>query len=509
MESVALRTEAKIRLFPYGIIPFSVFAALVMAFTLFNLWLFSHNFASNTLLLLGEKVKLVFQGDPPLLVNLGFDIPPLPSYLTVIFRNPFLTAALVGGLGVFMLLFKIYQGFTNKLISPWLLVILALYVLVSPPALFLFTQQLPACLLIMLLTQCFHHLYRYEQHRISFDIFMFGMLSTLLFFTEFQTIFLIPFLVAAITAQVAFQGDERLAAAVPFVGLFPVIFFALSWCYMNWLFLGDPFHFIHYWRSVLEPAVPTVAGLAASHDYLFALRKTGAICFANFFLLLPYFVILFRLFVPKPSRCAVSLAVAATPLFLLFIQVITQHTEIKSYFFLIFLTTAVTIWLNNPRETRGKWFNWIFTLSFAVSLFVSILYPQPDYTTREEAMFARVLTGKHAFGTLSRYKDILKALDARGKILMDDTRNYQVVYLASHPERFILPYQGEYELVLAAPYLFARYIIVSRHDIMDRVRGRFPLAPYGVVPHYSLKGTFGNLYLYEVDNSALLRVRAP
>jgi len=387
MESAALKTETRIRLLPYGLIPFSAFAALVITFTLFNLWLFSHDFASNTLLLLGEKVKLVFQGKPPLLVNLGFDMPPLPSYLSVIFRNPFLATAFVGGLAVFMLLFKIYQGFIQRLISPALLIILALYILTSPLSLFLFTQQLPACLLIMLLTQCFHHLYRYQRDKISFDIFVFGMLSTLLFFTEFQTIFLTPLLIFALTTQISSQKDSRLAASIPFVGLFPVIFFALSWCYLNWLFLGDPFHFIAYWRSALEPAIPTAEGLAAAQDSLFALKKTGAICVANFFLLLPYFVILFRLFIPKLSRCAVSLAVAATPLLLLFIQVISQHTEVKSYFFLIFLTTAVTIWLNNPTETHGKWFNKIFTLSFAISFLVSILFPPPHFTTREEHLF--------------------------------------------------------------------------------------------------------------------------
>jgi len=481
----------------------------VITFTLFNLWLFSHDFASNTLLLLGEKVKLVFQGKPPLLVNLGFDMPPLPSYLSVIFRNPFLATAFVGGLAVFMLLFKIYQGFIQRLISPALLIILALYILTSPLSLFLFTQQLPACLLIMLLTQCFHHLYRYQRDKISFDIFVFGMLSTLLFFTEFQTIFLTPLLIFALTTQISSQKDSRLAASIPFVGLFPVIFFALSWCYLNWLFLGDPFHFIAYWRSALEPAIPTAEGLAAAQDSLFALKKTGAICVANFFLLLPYFVILFRLFIPKLSRCAVSLAVAATPLLLLFIQVISQHTEVKSYFFLIFLTTAVTIWLNNPTETHGKWFNKIFTLSFAISFLVSILFPPPHFTTREEHLFTQALQGKTSFGNLTHFKDVLKSVGSRGKILMDDTKNFQIVYLSSRPGRFILPYQGEYELVLAAPYLFSRYIIVSRRDIMDRVRGRFPLAVYGIVPHYTLKGRFGDLFVYEVDDPLALKKIVP
>ncbi len=508
MESVASKPEAKIRLFPHGIILFSVFVALVMVFTFFDLWLFSHDFASNTLLLLGEKSKLVFEGVPPLLVNIGLELPPLPSYLSVIFRNPFVTAAFVGGLGVLMFLFKIYQGFVHKLISPQLLTILALYIMVSPLSIFLFTQQPSACLLIMLLTQCFHHLYRYKEHGISFDIFMFGMLSTLLFFTEFQTIFLIPLFVAAITAQVSFQRDKRLTAAVPFVGIFPVIFFVLAWCYMNWLFLGEPFHFIHHWRSMLAPAVPTVAGLAAAHDYLFALREMGNICFVNFFFLLPYFVILFRLFIPKPSRCAVSFSVAATPLLLLFIQVITQHTEIKSYFLLIFLTTAVTIWLNNPGDIQGKWFKRIFILSFSVSLVVSILPPPPEYTSQEEVMFIQALAGKQNFGNLTHYQELLKSLAPTGKILMDDSRNYQVVYLSSHPERFILPYQAEYEIVLASPYLFARYIVVSRDDIMDRVHGRFPLASYGIIPHYILKGTYGDIFLYEVDNPAFLRVRA-
>jgi len=485
---------------PHGFIPFALFIALVICFAFFNSWLYGHGFASNTLLFLGEKVKLVFEGTPSLLVNLGFDTPPLPSYLTVIFRSPFWATAFVGGLAAFMLLFKIYQGFINKLISTPLLIMLAIYILASPLSLFLFTQQLPACLLIMLLTQCFHHLYRYKRDNISFDLFIFGMLSTLLFFTEFQTVFLIPLLISALTIHVGIHLGRQQAASIPFVGIFPVVFFALSWCYLNWLFLGDPFHFILYWRSVLEPAIPTAEGLAAAHDFSFALRKTIVICGANFFLLLPYFLILIKLFIPRPTRCAVSLAVVATPLLLLYIQVITQQTEIKSYFFLIFLTTSVTIWLNNPQETRGRWFNWMFALSFVISFWVSSFYPPPHYGTMEEKMFARALKGESSYSNLTQYKNLLESMKPEGKILMDDTRNFQLVYLSSRPQRFILPYQSEYEIILATPYIFARYLIASNNIIMDRVRGRFPLVAYGIVPHYSFKGKFDNLFLYEVDD---------
>ncbi len=498
------KTEERAWLIPFGIIPSTSFAFLCFLFISLNTWLFHRGFASKIILYLGEKALIVFHGNPPRLTNLGFSFPPLAPYITLIFRNPFWATGTFGALTAFMLLFKIYQGLRSKRITLPLFVILFLFILASPLSIFLFTEELPACLLIAFLTQMFHHLYRYRRFNVSFDLFVFGILSTFLFFTEFQTIFLIPLLIAALTLNVYFSGDKVRAASIPFVGAFPVVFFALAWCYINWLFLGDPFHFITYWRSALEPLLPTPEGLAASNNLLSALRETLTICFANILLLLPYFLIFLKLLTPRPTKCMVSLAVAITPFLLLVIQVATQQTQIKSYFLLIFLTSAITIWLNNPEETHSHWFNKIFTISFAISLASSFILPT-HYATHEEKLFRKALKGSPAFSNLSNYYDLLHHVEKKGMILIDDTRNYPVVFLSKKPKRFFLPFQNEYDTILTEPHLFAHYLILSNTPRMDRVRGRFPLAPFGVISHYIFLGRFGHLLLYEINDPSGLK----
>ena len=160
--------------------------------TLLTIFLYQHGFASKILLYLGEKSLLIYHGNPPRLENMGFTNPPFPLFLVLLFNNPFVATAVTGGSIVTICLITLYRQYRRKTISFVLFGLLVVYLTLSPLSLYLFSQHLPAALLFSLLLLTYHHLFKYCRENISYNLFMFGLISALIFLTDFQTILLIP-----------------------------------------------------------------------------------------------------------------------------------------------------------------------------------------------------------------------------------------------------------------------------------------------------------------------------
>lgn len=482
--------------------PVLIFLLLSTVFTLLNYYLYHHGFASKILLYLGEKALLSYDGNPPRMENMGFSNPPLPLFFTLLFKSPFVATAIVGSLLATSLLMVLYGAYLQKKISLILFLLLFCYVSLSPLSLFLLSQQMPTTILIGLLLLMYHHLYQYCNRDISYDLFMFGLLSALVFLTEFQAILLIPLFTFSLLSKVI--GDKPLmGVSILITGLFPVFFISLSWCYLNWLFMGDPFHFISYWRSALEPLLSFPEKLIRTQTAHGALLAFFHLCYKNFFLLLPQYVLIAWLLlswqVVKVKDC-VTKSILVAPFLLLYIQLFTNFIELNQFFFLIFVASAVSIRIHLHKQFQGTYFSRLFTCSVAISLCMSFWLPY-HHLSSEEQLFTGFLLGNEKKENLNHYRDLIAELEPSGKVLLDDTVNYPLVFMVNDPARFVLPYEYDFDMVLSLPQQYVRYLVVSDLSSTDAVHGRYPRARNGFIPGFSLLGQFENLYLYEVSQA--------
>jgi len=475
-----------------------IFAAAAAMFLFINTTLFEHGFASDKQLFLGEKTLLVYKGNIERLENTGFSNNPLALMLTVLFRNPFLTAALVGGMILTLLLRSLCRYRQKKVLSWPLFILLFCYLICSPLTLFMLTQKIATAIVVALLLLIFHHLFCYDRSGISYNLFMFGILSACVFLTQFQAIFIFPLFSFALVAK-QMNREPMKSGAVIMAGLFPVVFMLASSCYLNWLFLNDPLHFFTH-GITLDVPLSAQTQTTVPFDFQMALTMSIEQLGKHILLLVPYILVGITLLIQYKTTSCVSIVIFLAPLFLLFSELLCNVTRIPHAFFILFPATAVAIYIHCRQQLNQPLFRHLFTAGLCISLVASFVVPLQHKGT-EEHIFTRILFNGNRHGKLDMYKRLLAAIHDNGKILMDDTVNYPLVYLSQDPKQFYLPYQYEFNMVLAAPQHFVRYLIVSSQPARDQVLGRFPLADVGYVPGFSLVGRFGELSLYKIVHS--------
>ncbi len=461
-------------------------------------FLYRHDFASNTLLYLGEKALLVHDGVPPRLENMGLS-PPLPLSIILLLENPFVAAALTGGFAAIMTLLSLYRKYRQHRIGFAMLAMLFCYVLLSPVSLFLLCQQPDTCILLAFMLLMYHHYYMYGRHDNTYNLFMFGMLTAFLVLTRWQAILLVPLFSLVLAARM-FRDYPAKAMAVSLTSLFPSAVLAISLGYLTWVFLGDPFYFLSHWSNAagIKSVLPEY--MLNADSVINGLNLALLMCVNNVFLILPYVFMGLWLLVSwrKIDRWLV-LVIYLSPLFLLCIQFTTSFPETNLNFLLIFVATAVFIYIYCRKYLLARPFPELFVITILLSFTASFYLPMSSSQGSEEREFCQILTGQKLEGMLAPYRSAFALMDPRGKILTDDAVNFPIVYMARDPKRFILPYQYEFEMVLAAPQNFARYLLVSDRREKDRLAGRYPMATVGYVPHFIPIGHFENLYLYESE----------
>ncbi len=466
--------------------------------TMLNLFLYEHDFASRCLLYLGEKALLVHDGKPPRLENMGFSSPPFPHFFVLLANNPFVATAFVGGMMITVAMLSLYRGLTKRYISMPLFSVLLCYLLLSPLSLFLFAQQLPDGILMGLLLLSYYHLFKYSEQEISYDLFLFGLLSAFLFLTKFQAVAVVPMFGIVLAAKYGRRHPLK-GLAVLLTSLFPVIFISLSWCYLNWVFLGDPLYFLTHWNALTDTTSSISSLDLQPRDLEAGIKATIHFFTQNMPILLPYVLTGIWIFAPqdRPKK-DMALPVFLTPMVFLLAHYMTTSTAMNQDLLLLFVATAVSIRIYCREQMGDSLFKGIFTLTMAISLVMSFWLPC-SHNGSEEQLFCQVLTGERKHGNLTPYRRLLDRIRSQDHILMDDTSNYPLVFMTQEPKKFILPYEYEFEMILAAPQHFVRYIIVSDTSSQDRILGRYPLASVGIVPDFSLIGQFGNMYLYEAS----------
>lgn len=505
MESVIIKNHFKFKIFQdtykNSLLVVLICVILILGYYQLNKFLFTNGFTSATMIYLGEKALLVFKGNPPKIENLGFVYPPIPYFFVLLFRNPLLATAIIGGIcATFSLLYIWHHLFLKKHFNSFLL-ICTIYGLASPVSLYLFSQQLPSILLIALILFSFHFLYIYSQTSISIYLFLFGLLSALTFFIHFEVAIIIALWSIPCSLIISKKTNQHTISLL-IVTYFPLIFFVLSWCYLNWLFMENPVYFFHRWMTALFYEGMELKRPIAGLHYISNFKSSLKEILFNLPLLLPYSILLFSLIKSKTKKHVVLLSIQLFPIILFLIDIFFKGflRQIGQHFFLIFIATSIYVFIKLDQLKDSP----ISAKLFKAGIFVSLCYSfwSPLYLgSVEEKLFTRAYYGGENFQNLEDEIKLLEKIKDKGKILIDDNSNYPLVYLANDPKRFILPYEHEFETVVAKPNFFVEYIVFSDDLNKDRVRKRLVDDKFNLIEDFVLVGQFGRYRLYKLTTN--------
>jgi hypothetical protein len=428
-------------------------------------------FLALNLAFFGEKVGLALHGLPPRLVNIGFVYPPLSFLLQLPFPNPLIGNAVIAGLAVA----GIVDFIGSRVVDRGLQALAQLYVVVSPVLLYLTVEDASTLLFALLMAGSIYFITRFLRDDYSLDLFAGSTLLGLAFFVDFRSVALL-FAIVPAAALPLWRRSRAQAISVALTIAVPTAFFALAWSYVNWVFLGDPWAYAHGRGSFFRTFPVTPDLLAAAGDPLQTLRTAGLALLVSLPVTLPYFVGLVSLRRGRAAYAIPATVVYATPIifivFSIFGGLYRPTIGLLGLFMLVLFFSLDAI---QPSK--------LLTATLALSLVASFFAPflSPD---AEERAFAGLLFHRGTVeANLVPFRQIAARLGTSGRILVDDTALFPLVYVLGAPERFVLPYQYEYASVLSNPQAFVRYVVVARQPD-DAIYALYPGAEFGRVPAF-------------------------
>lgn len=423
-------------------------------------YLAKHNFMHPYLLFFGEKALLSLNGVPPRLENIGFIYPPLPVLITLLFNaNISIAQGFISSLISAFIAWEIITSIKSKKLA----VTLILFLVFSIPVLFLSTQRFDLYLHFFLIMYSIKLLHQYVRQEYSLYIFTAGPLFGLSFFTHFSSLYLIPWIF--VVMFFLYRKTLRKFMAVSFVFFSPYFLFFMSFAYLNWVFTGYAFGFLPNYKLLFSNseihAVISAGNITESVKFMFSyLLKVLPI-------IAPFLAGIFY------EKRLVSLIPFLVIFSLIYSNLFYPAIYVSSIFLLYFLILMI---FENQRAHNV--FITLMIISIASSFILAL--NSKDVLERK---FTYALIGSIE-ENIGNYKQIAETLKHKeGKILLDDQGFYPVVYLMKSPERFILPYQYEFNSAIANPALFADYVIGMKDKDRDAVYRRFE---HGVKGYYTI-----------------------
>jgi hypothetical protein len=411
-----------------------------------------------------EKALLAVKGNPPRLENIGLVYPPLPFFLTLILGGP-LTAAGVSGATMVTLLGTRLAG---KHVGLGTKVSIYAFLLLLPSIMFLFSQKPGTAVFYTLFTTSNYFLLRYLETGHTFNIFIFGLIYGLCFLTAYESIVLLPYYLLLLIYFVRLKEPGRFFSLL-LVSFLPLFFSLGAWVYLNWLFTGDGWHFLHspysYFQAYREvtPDLIAISGRPAAslvHTVVWSFPLVGF-----YYFMLP--------FLEKRAR-----AVFFSPYFLVYIAPVLLLAA-EGYFGLLapaiykysLLGFSAALFVDRVQHQRAlKLLPCIVIAALIWGWFV--IHNSP---AAEERAFGQFLIGSSFVSSNEEYREAAVVLrETKGKILLDDSQLYPLVVLDGDPSRFILPYNYEFDAAVANPHLFAQCVVVYRDPYKDQIAGAWP-----------------------------------
>lgn len=452
-------------------------------------YLFQHGFIALNLMFFSEKAQLALSGAPPRLVNIGFVYPPLSFVLMLPLRNPVATQAIISGAVVA----AVFRFLDHRVAEAALRRIAKAYVALSPLFLFPALENYGLLLLAFMLALVVFYIGRYLDYGYSLYLFAAGALYGLTFFLDFRTVYLLVVFVPAILFSMLRESRSRAVGIAVAISV-PMIWMALGWMYINWVFLGDGLAFVHgrgsfFSSQVIDPHVLAVAG-----DPFGTVRLVLLLIAVSLPVTAAYFIGFTLLQSKHLSYRLPTYAIYGFPVALLALSIYAGVFGLTGSFLILFM---LTMFFELSRMRRSTLLKVALIVSLVASFGVPFLSPNS-----EERTLARALATGTVAPNLDEYRQVVAILAAPGRVgrvLLDDTTFYPVVALSNDPKRFILPYEYEYTTALADPRLFASFVVASRNNGADAVVAVHPSVEQGDLAGFTRIATTAHYIIFARD----------
>jgi len=480
------------------------FLVLTLLYVKISSFVFTKGFASEILMFLGEKALLFFYSNSPQIENLIFVYPSIPYLFFLLLRNPFLSSAAAGGITVSIFLYYLWKNLYIKKKMPLAFFSCVMYLCASPLSIYMFSEDILSCQLVFFILLCLHFFYIYHKNQLTINLFLFGILTATIFFIHFEVS-----LILAIWALSVFIVSKRKLNAnlisILVITFFPLFFFVLGWLYINWLHSNDFLQSIKYWQIATLNSKYDAMLLKNNFHFFYYFHRFSEIFLNNFLFIFPSAFLAILIVVVKKLRNFILLQILIFPFFLLCSDLLLEKFFIKSenHFFLLFIGTSIFVFIHHPHLTLypiiKKLYLSLILLSFFLSLYV------PLYTSSiGEKNFIRNLYGYSDFDNFSEEKKLLNKIQDNGKILLDDSILYPLVFLSNKPKRFILPHESEFDIALEKPEHFVEYIIISNCGKKDILSSHYNFNYTYDIKNFNLIEQYKNFLLYKISDDILV-----
>lgn len=413
-----------------------------------------YNYIHSNLLYFCVRALIALQNDLRF-EYIGFVYPPVAFVPFILLNDPLITPGLVSSL---FTIFFFYLLRKNLLTNNYSIIVFALLCL-NPLYIYLSCYEFYILLFYVFLVFSVFYIVSYLQKQYSYYLFISGILLGFTFYVNFFSIFLIPiFLLIFLLSLKELRIFQRLAILIVYTS--PLIFFFTSWIYLNWVYTGDPFHFLSSPYSIFK-SEKYFEALPSSYSLLDSLKTLTLFVIQNLPIILPYFFVFFHL---TKFRHLYSIPLFLTyiiPLFLLFFSIHFKLFFPHFYTSILFLLFAFTFSFI-IKKPNHKILLLLFIVSFLASFYLPIFSKDSN-----EQFFISNLSGKKINASLGKNDDIeiakiLNDLNCT-KILTDDSVNFPVIYFYRITRNFILQHNYEFYSALSNPFIFADCVLISNH----------------------------------------------
>lgn len=480
-----------------------------------NVWLLDNNFANDLLLYFGERRSLL-----NLSTNGGIQntllVPPFVSYLPVLFfKNPLLAASFVGAVILTSLLVTLYRLYLTNQITALTAFLFGFNLIFNPGFLFLFAQDIHFAILAVFLAYTAYTLRKYYFERVSAFLLLFSICLAIMITNGLARYYLLLIFFPAVAIITYTQSRPLLPILM--VVIFPTLFFVL----IN--FSIQQLDDVHLCRECTPKAPIALTDnnnlfLASHGNYYIELigkKHTAGFIFytlkqwlhalgTNILLYLPYLAFFSRTFRYASKLTFLSIALIPLLYFLQLIYIGTIPEGVFIYFIfviysIIFYTKCFGIPFEN--ELLNKI---ILRLSFVI-LFFAGGYTMLHSPSMVESNFTKAIFGLPFDGNLKSSKDLLQLIKRPGKILLDDTYLFRIVYLSQSPDKFILPFQPAFSEAINDPSKYVEYVVVSKFPVVDHVLSRYPSVLMGKLKGFHLVKEVDDAFLFERNSEEKVR----
>jgi len=312
--------------------------------------------------------------------NNGFQIPPLPFFVNLVFRSSHLSVVVFSTTMALFLLNLVRRAKNSDKVRFFFILIFGLLFFFYLPLLFVFTQNLQLVLLILIITLSNFFLIRFFRERKIYDIYYFGLLYGSSYWVYFETIFLLP-LYALIIFVCSPKKNVDYKMSLVLVAFLPLLFSFLSWAYLSWLYTGNAVYNLTSSPLILGPN-PVV-----SLDSLPV--KLGQLFIRSLSFALPYYILLPYLISKKNFFRSPQLYIFFVPLLFILTRIIATGV-LPAYHEYSFLLITVPLLLHFQEKPKFALtfilpFTLLATLIIGNSAFFSSSNP-------DEYHFSRILT---------------------------------------------------------------------------------------------------------------------